>query len=50
MSEATHPEPSPAAKFEAAMRKILSVSKPEILRREAEHRDRQQAKHGKTHK
>ena len=36
MSEAAQPHPTPAERFRAAMKQILTVSKPEILRREAE--------------
>jgi hypothetical protein len=31
-------EPKPAEKFRAAMKQILSVSKEEVLRREAEYK------------
>ena len=40
MSESAKPEPHPFDKLKDAMRKILTVSKPEILRREAEEKQR----------
>lgn len=36
MSETAQPHPTPAERFRTAMKQILTVSKPEILRREAE--------------
>ena len=44
MSEsAAQPDPTPAQRFQNAMKQILSVSKPEILRREAEYREQRKA-------
>jgi len=46
----SEPAPSPLQKFESAMKQILSVSKTEIQRREAEYKKQRQvkkhAKHG----
>ena len=44
MSEAAQPEPHPFEKLKDAMRKILTVPKSEILRREEEERERKKAK------
>lgn len=44
MSDAAKPEPHPFEKFRAAMKQLLTVSKPEILRREAEYKKARKAK------
>lgn len=41
----TQPE-TPEARFRSAMRHILSVSKPEILKREAEDKEHRQKERG----
>lgn len=52
MPDSSHPVENPAQAFEklrAAMKQVLTVSKPEIVRREAEDRERRKGKreHGR---
>lgn len=43
MSDTAKPEPHPFEKLKDAMRQILTVPKAEILRREAEEKERKRA-------